>query len=131
MATTIVSPTAREKPRSSAATTPEMAAGITTRRLVVRFRAPRPYAASRSERGTACIASSETDAIRGVIRMPTAIPAAAMVKSGVWPEQSGSTIVGLMTVSAKKPRTTLGIPASVSRIGFSVRRARLEAYSPR
>ena len=45
--TIIVSPMARETPSSSAATMPETAAGTTTRRLVVRFRAPRPYEASR------------------------------------------------------------------------------------
>ena len=48
MATTIVSPMAREKPRISAATMPETAAGTTTRRLVVLLRAPR---ARRTPRG--------------------------------------------------------------------------------
>jgi len=42
MATIIVSPMARETPRMRAATMPEIAAGKTTRRLVVRFRAPSP-----------------------------------------------------------------------------------------
>ena len=51
IATIIVSPTAREKPTISAATMPETAAGTTTRRLVIRFRAPSPYDASRSELG--------------------------------------------------------------------------------
>ena len=41
-ATTIVSPIAREIARIIAATMPETAAGTTTRRLVVRRRAPRP-----------------------------------------------------------------------------------------
>ena len=45
---------------------PETAAGTTTRSVVVDRRAPRPYEASRSERGTARIASSETDAMSGI-----------------------------------------------------------------
>ena len=36
-----------------------------------------------------------------------------------------------MTVSAKKPSTTLGMPASTSRMGLTVRRTRAEAYSDR
>src|SRR5690606_33220048 len=42
MATTIVSPIAREMPRISAATTPEMAAGNTTRKVVWSRSAPSP-----------------------------------------------------------------------------------------
>ena len=42
MATTIVSPIAREIPMMRAATMPDTAAGKTTRRLVVTLRAPRP-----------------------------------------------------------------------------------------
>ena len=42
MATTMVSPMARERPRMSEATIPEMAAGNTTRVTVVAFLAPRP-----------------------------------------------------------------------------------------
>ena len=42
MATTIVSPTARDMAMTSAATMPEMAAGKTTRTVVVILRAPSP-----------------------------------------------------------------------------------------
>ena len=42
MKTTMVSPMARDMARMKAATSPETAAGMTTRRLVVIFRAPMP-----------------------------------------------------------------------------------------
>ena len=41
------------------------------------------------------------------------------------------TIGGLMNVRAKKPRTTLGMPARISRIGLIVRRTFGVAYSDR
>ena len=41
------------------------------------------------------------------------------------------TTFGLMKVRAKKPSTTLGMPARISRIGFTVRRTRGLAYSDR
>ena len=50
-ATTMVSPIARETARIIAATMPEIAAGTTTRMLVVSRRAPSPYDASRSDDG--------------------------------------------------------------------------------
>jgi hypothetical protein len=113
-----------------AATMPEMAAGTTTVRLVVSRLAPRPYDASRSETGTARIASSEIEAISGIVSTPTARPAENRLKSeadGLMPW----TMFGLMNRRAKKPRTTLGMPASISRIGLIVRRARACAYSDR
>ena len=64
------------------------------------------------------------------MRIPTPIPAAIIVKVFVAPKRS-CTMTGLITVSAKNPITTLGIPASVSRIGFSFRRAPGFAYSER
>src|SRR6476646_1586014 len=94
MATTMVSPIAREAARMSAATMPEIAAGTTTLSDVVTRRAPSPYDASRSELGTAPVASWNT------VR----------------------TTLGLIQVRAKKPRTTLGIPARISRIGLTVER---------
>ena len=62
------------------------------------------------------------------MRMPTAIPAAAMLKTGA---PNGWMRVGLMTVRAKKPSTTLGIEASTSSTGLSQRRMRRLAYSDR
>ena len=44
---------------------------------------------------------------------------------------SGCTTFGLIHVSAKKPRTTLGIEARISSDGFSQRRTRGLAYSER
>ena len=52
------------------------------------------------------------------------MPAARRLKSGTSEPNSFCTRFGLMIVSAKNPITTLGTLASVSRIGFSQRRAR-------
>src|SRR5262245_54947442 len=128
-ATIMVSPTALERAAIRAATMPDTAAGKTMRKLVVRLRAPRPTEASRRELGTAYMASSEIEATSGVINTPTAKPADAMLKSGVGPGQIGSITVGARTVKAKKPRTTLGMAASTSRMGLTMRRVRNVAYS--
>ncbi len=66
----------------------------------------------------------------GVIRMPTAMPAAAMLKTWT-PGWMVFTTPGLMTVMAKNPRTTDGMAARTSRIGFRVFRTRSDAYSDR
>ena len=58
--------------------------------------------ASRRYAGTACMASSETDAISGVMSTPTAMPAAAMFESGA--SVKGWITFGLIQVSAKKPK---------------------------
>jgi len=115
----------------SAAVIPDTAAGNTTRMLVERRRAPSPKDASRRACGTACIASSATDATSGVTRSPTAIPAASMLKSGTCDPKSRCTSSGLITRIAKYPRTTLGMLARVSMIGFRYRRARGVAYPDR
>ena len=77
MKTTMVSPMALETATMKAATMPEMAAGNTTVVAVVILRAPSPAEASRSESGTAAMASSEIEATSGIVRMPTPMPAAA------------------------------------------------------
>ena len=77
MKTTIVSPMALETATMKAATMPEMAAGSTTVVAVVILRAPSPADASRSEPGTAAMASSEMEATSGIVRIPTPMPAAA------------------------------------------------------
>ena len=62
--------------------------------------------------------------------MPTAIAAAARLN----PLAPGTTVwttYGLMKVSAKNPSTTLGTPARTSRMGFTVPRTRVRAYSAR
>ena len=72
----MVSPIERDRPSIKAATIPDRAAGNTTRSDVCHFLAPSPYDASRSDRGTACMASSETEDTRGMIKIPTPMPAA-------------------------------------------------------
>ena len=59
-----------------------------------------PYAASRSAPGTAYIESSATEATSGMVRMPTPMPAAMIVKVAVTLNRF-CTIVGLITWSAK------------------------------
>ena len=44
---------------------------------------------------------------------------------------SGLITSGVITVSAKNPSTTLGMPARISRIGLTVRRTFGVAYSDR
>ena len=126
----MVSPIAREAARSTAATMPEIAAGKTMCTTVVILRAPMPYDASRNALGTARIASSLTEATRGVTRKPTAMPAAAMLNASASGERA-CTMFGPTHATAKKPRTMLGIPASTSRIGLSTRRTPGCAYSAR
>ena len=76
------------------------------------------------------MASSETEAISGVMSTPTAMPAAAMFESGASVE--GWIMFGLIQVSAKKPSTTLGMEARISMIGFrAASHAPGEAYSDR
>ncbi len=129
-ATIIVSPMARETARIIAATMPEMAAGTTTRRLVCHRLAPSPYDASRIAVGTARIASSDTDATSGTIRTPTAIPAARKLLCDASAKIRFTTL-GVMNVRAKKPSTTLGMPARTSREGFRILRTFGRAYSER
>jgi hypothetical protein len=130
MATTIVSPMARETAMMRAATMPEIAAGKTTRRVVVARRAPRPYEASRRLIGTARMASSAMEAMSGMIRIPTPTPATRRLNPAA-DVKTVCTTFGLMNVRAKKPRTTLGIPARISRMGLIVLRDRGLAYSDR
>ena len=66
MSTVIVSPMARPSPSRKAATIPERAAGTTTREIVCHWVAPMARELSRSARGTACSASSETETIVGM-----------------------------------------------------------------
>ena len=130
MATTIVSPIAREIPRITAAAIPDEAAGNTTEVVTLRRRAPIPYAASRKASGTANIASSATDATSGTVRIPTPMPAASRLNV-VALEKSFFTRSGLITNNAKNAITMLGTPASVSMMGFRIRRRRRSEYSAR
>ncbi len=71
----MVSPMARDMPRTMAAATPDSAAGSTTRRVVCMRLAPIANEPCRSERGTAESASSESEAMVGMIMTPSTIPA--------------------------------------------------------
>ncbi len=101
MATTIVSPIARDMPRMNAATMPEMPAGTTTRKLVWWRCAPSPKAASRSAIGTARSESSATEAMIGMVRIPTPMPAASRVNARLAPLNRLTTSSGLMKAIAK------------------------------
>ena len=80
--------------------------------------------------GTERRASSEMDATRGMVRIPTPRPAASRLNCGE-SVKTFWTKSGEMMVRAKKPSTMLGMPARISRIGFSSRRTRGLAYSER
>ncbi len=75
------------------------------------------------------MASSDTEATSGVVRIPTPIPAAAMLKTPA--ELNRCTICGLIHTRAKNPSTTLGIPARISRADLRSRRSRGLANSDR
>ena len=60
---------------------PDSAAGVTTRVATSNFVAPSAYAPCRSPRGTAFIASSESEAMSGRTMMPTTIPAESALNS--------------------------------------------------
>ena len=77
------------------------------------------------------MASSDTDAMSGTVRMPTPMPAAARLKVCRRSSENRCTIVGEMKLTEKKPSTTDGMPARISRIGLSMRRTRGLAYSER
>ena len=76
------------------------------------------------------MASSDTDAMSGMVRIPTPMPAAARLKVPALSLKLWMRF-GEMKLTQKNPRTTEGMPASTSRIGFSVRRTRGLAYSER
>src|SRR5699024_11181454 len=72
--TIIVSPIAREMANTNDAIIPDNAEGKTTFNDTSNFVEPSANAPSRIERGTALIASSDNDAIIGIIIIPTTIP---------------------------------------------------------
>ena len=127
----IVSPIPRETPSTIAATMPERAAGKTTRVEVWSFEEPSPNDPSRSEPGTADIASSETEAIVGTIMIPITRPAESALKTCTSRPRRSCRIVGVTKVSAKKPSTTVGTPTSTSSTGLITCRVRGLAYSER
>src|SRR5690625_7205601 len=74
MITIIVSPMARDMPSTKEAMIPDNAAGTTTRIVVSNLVAPKADDPSRMDWGTEFIASSDMDAIIGIIMTPITIP---------------------------------------------------------
>ena len=67
-----------------------------------------------------------------MIMTPMTRPADNALNTPGWsPIGHQSWTMGLITVSAKKPYTTVGIPARISRNGLMMRRVRGRAYSLR
>src|SRR5688572_6017739 len=82
MATTIVSPSAREIPRMYAAVTPDSDDGSTTLNAVCILVAPMAYDPSRMYIGTACMPSSDSELTYGMIITPITKPADSMLNPG-------------------------------------------------
>ena len=97
--TIIVSPTAREIASTNDAMIPETAAGTTIRVATCTLVEPSAYAPSRRSRGTAPIASSESEATVGISITPMTRPAESVLKMSTWIPMSRSS--GVMNVSAK------------------------------
>lgn len=132
MVTAMVSPTAREMARINAAMIPLNAAGVTTLVITSNFVAPKEYAASRNDLGTARMASSLMDATVGMIIIPKTIEALnALKKLTSKPSHFSITVLinGVTKLKAKYPYTTEGIPANISSMGLRMFRIFSDAYS--
>jgi len=104
MVTAIVSPTAREIAKMNAAIMPLSAAGTITWTTASNRVAPREKAASRSDMGTARMASSLIDATVGIIMIPKTIDAlSALKKLTCIPNQVSNTVLirGVIKLMAK------------------------------
>jgi len=78
------------------------------------------------------MASSETEATSGMVRMPTPMPAASIEPPRPFSSPKNvPTTLGAIQVRAKNPRTTDGTPASTSRMGLRAARMRGRANSDR
>lgn len=128
-ATIIVSPIALEIAKKNDAIIPDEAAGKTIFFIVSNLFAPNAKDASLKDLGTAEIASSLIDVIRGVTIIPRAIDAERALNIFVW----GKIFIknGVNKVKAIYPYTTDGIPAKTSSIGFIIFLVFLDAYSLR
>jgi hypothetical protein len=127
MTTIIVSPIALPNPRTIDAAMPGAAAGTTTLRTVWARVDPIASAASRYERGTARNESSETEKTMGQIANASPMPATNALRRCSVPKIACTHVAS--TMSAKKPMTTEGTPASSSIAGFTTSRRRGPAYS--
>src|SRR5690625_900506 len=125
--TIIVSPIAREMPSTNEAMIPDNAAGITTCFVTSSFVAPNAKAPFLNDLGTALIASSDKEAIIGIIIIPITNPGLKMLvdsRLGI-----SSFNIGVINVKAKNPYTIVGIPASNSKTGLAIFLIQSEAYS--
>src|SRR5699024_10872416 len=125
--TIIVSPIAREIANTIETIIPDKAAGITTRKVVSNFVAPNASAPSRIAFGTAFIASSDIDAIIGIIITPMTSPGLKMFvcsRPGIISLKSGGT-----NVIAQHPYTSVAITASNSSNCLNTPFTLAEAYS--
>ena len=72
--------------------------------------------------GTAVKASSVRDATKGMIIIPITVPATMALSELIFVNDKNVPISlknGATVITAKKPYTTVGIPASISIIGFA------------
>ena len=120
--TIIVSPIALEVAKRMDPIIPGRAAGKITNIIVSYFVAPNPYEPSLRELGTALITSSEREDIKGIIIMPITRPAAKALSEAIdKPKVSPMFLIkGPIVKAAKKPYTTVGIPASISKRGLTI-----------
>jgi hypothetical protein len=111
---------------------PEIAAGNTIRVETLSLPVPSAYPPSRSDCGTARIASSEIDATSGTIMSPTAMPAMP-IENGPLQGRNGnsSSASGRRNQKAKRPMATVGMPSRTSSAGLIDARTRGGAYSDR
>ena len=105
MTTIMVSPMARLTASKQAATIPGNAAGKITLTTVSDLVAPMASEPSRNELGTATIASSLSDEMKGMIMMPMTTPAASALSDATSrPMDSPIPLTaGATTSAAKKP----------------------------
>ena len=127
--TAIASPSARPRPRITAATTPPRTVGMTTVFTISQRVAPRPIAPSSSSVGTPTKSSRQIDDVIGMIMIVSTIIAVNTVDStlsppwakiGIQPKsapKNGWTCCASNGASTKMPQspiTTLGTAASIS-----------------
>ena len=131
--TIIVSPIALEIARRIPPTIPGNAAGITTRLTVSECVAPIAKEPSRMLCGTALMTSSAIDDIKGIIIIPITAPAASALSDAISSptDSPKSRRTGATVIAAKKPYTTVGMPARISSAGFANALILVFAYSAR
>src|SRR5699024_7270123 len=127
MVTIIVSPIARDIPKTKEEIMPDKAAGITTRVVTSNFVATNPNAPSIMELGSEEIASSDMLALIGII----IIRMTFLVQRILVGLSAGKicSIIAFTNVTAKKPNAIVSIPASISNNGLIVLFTLSDAYS--